>query len=69
MISFPSSPVIGQEYSYNGRTWTWTGSAWRRVINQGQIVSVFTATETLVDLTIAPIPYTVSPGWQSINYV
>ena len=27
-LSFPSSPTIGQTYSYGTRTWTWTGSIW-----------------------------------------
>lgn len=69
MIAFPASPVIGQQYSYNGRTWQWTGDAWRRVVNQGQIVSVFTTPGTLVDLTVTGIPSTVGGAWQSINYV
>lgn len=29
-IDFPSSPSIGQTYVFNGRAWTWNGSAWVR---------------------------------------
>ena len=30
-ISFPSSPALNQQYSYNGRTWKWNGVAWQSV--------------------------------------
>jgi hypothetical protein len=30
-LLFPSTPSIGQQYSYNGRTWQWTGSVWQSV--------------------------------------
>lgn len=28
-ISFPTSPTTNQTYTYEGKTWTWTGSVWR----------------------------------------
>lgn len=27
-IDFPSSPTIGQTYTYNGRSWEWNGEGW-----------------------------------------
>ncbi len=30
-LNFPSSPVIGQQYSYSGKTWEWSGSYWKGV--------------------------------------
>lgn len=27
-IDFPSSPTVGQTYTYQNRTWTWNGTAW-----------------------------------------
>lgn len=30
MIDWPTSPTVGQTYSYNGRTWKWDGAAWQR---------------------------------------
>ena len=27
-ISFPSSPTVGQIYTYGTRSWKWTGTAW-----------------------------------------
>lgn len=27
-INFPSSPFVGQTYSFNGRTWVWNSYAW-----------------------------------------
>ncbi len=28
VINFPSSPTVGQSYTFNGRTWTWNGQGW-----------------------------------------
>lgn len=28
MINFPSSPIIGQEHTENGKTWVWDGARW-----------------------------------------
>jgi hypothetical protein len=30
-IDFPSSPSLGFVYEYNGRSWEWTGVAWKAV--------------------------------------
>ena len=30
-FSFPSSPTAGQQSTQNGRTYSWTGSAWELV--------------------------------------
>jgi len=27
-IDFPTSPVLNEKYTFNGRTWQWNGSAW-----------------------------------------
>lgn len=27
-IDFPASPTVGEEYTYNNRTWTWSGAVW-----------------------------------------
>jgi hypothetical protein len=27
-INFPAEPEVGDEYTYNDRTWTWSGEAW-----------------------------------------
>jgi hypothetical protein len=27
-INFPAEPEVGEEYSYNNRTWTWSGEVW-----------------------------------------
>jgi hypothetical protein len=27
-INFPAEPEVGEEYSYNDRTWTWSGEVW-----------------------------------------
>lgn len=29
-LNFPSSPTIGQVYTSNGNTWSWTGIVWER---------------------------------------
>lgn len=28
-ISFPSSPVLNQQYTFSGRTWVWNGASWQ----------------------------------------
>jgi len=30
-IDFPSSPTVAQTYTYNGQTYTWSGTVWRLV--------------------------------------
>lgn len=27
-INFPAEPEVGEEYTYNNRTWTWSGEVW-----------------------------------------
>lgn len=41
-INFPNSPSLNAIYSYNGRTWTWDGSAWTlvNVFPQSGIITV-----------------------------
>ena len=29
-IDFPTSPTVGQSYTFGTRTWTWDGSGWER---------------------------------------
>lgn len=28
-ISFPTSPVLNDTYTYSGKVWTWNGSVWQ----------------------------------------
>ncbi len=30
-INFPTSPTVGQNYTYNSRTWQWNGEGWQAV--------------------------------------
>lgn len=30
-LNFPSSPIVGQEYTYGGFTWIWNGSSWDKL--------------------------------------
>ena len=34
-LSPPASPTVGQTYTANGRTWSWTGTAWELVAASG----------------------------------
>lgn len=27
-LNFPASPIVGQTYTANGKTWRWNGTAW-----------------------------------------
>jgi hypothetical protein len=31
MITFPSSPTVGQVYTVTGRSWRWNGVGWERI--------------------------------------
>lgn len=68
-IDFPSSPTVGQTYTYGTRTWQWNGSGWERQINAGQTVSVFVSPGVLVELGISALPSTIGAAWGSITYV
>jgi hypothetical protein len=34
-INFPDSPTLNQQFSAQGTTWYWTGSAWRLLVSEG----------------------------------
>jgi len=48
-LSPPASPTVGQTYAANGRTWSWTGSAWELVASAG-------AADSRWDLFLPPAP-------------
>jgi hypothetical protein len=31
-INFPNSPQVNDTYSFDGKTWVWTGNSWKSVI-------------------------------------
>lgn len=67
-IEFPSSPVDGETYTFNSRTWQWTGDAWRRFTNQGQVVTVLVPLGPIVQTDAAS--FLADPGsFRTINYV
>lgn len=69
MIDFPTTPVQGDTYTFNGRTWLWNGSGWERQVNAGQIVSVFVSTNTLVIEEANVLTSADLDNWQEITYV
>jgi hypothetical protein len=36
VLNFPTNPAVNQQYSFGGKTWYWTGDAWR-LLNTGAI--------------------------------
>lgn len=68
-IDFPTGAAIGDTYNYLGRIWQWDGSGWERLINSGQIVSVFVMPGVEVKVEADSIPYTIDGSWHLINYV
>ena len=68
-IDFPSSPFIGQSYIFGNRTWQWNGEGWQRIINAGQIVSVFVLLSPINLDSIAVLPATVDGNFNLVNYV
>ncbi len=69
MIDFPTTPVQGDTYTFNGRTWLWNGAGWERQVNAGQIVSVFVGTNTLVISEANILEAPALDNWQEITYV
>lgn len=66
MIDFPTPISVGQVYTYLARSWVWNGSGWERLLNSGQIVSVFFNP----GLNVSPIgTFTVSEQFTLLNYV
>jgi len=60
-IDFPNNPQVNDTYSYGGKTWQWTGTAWKAVITnpiqgiQGIIgIQGISGTQGIVAATSAP---------------
>jgi len=69
MIDFPTSPVTGQQYTYLGRIWQWSGVGWAQVINQSQIVSVFVPLFPINLHAADALPLLITVTWTQLNYV
>ena len=68
-IDFPSGPVTNQQYTFGARTWIYDGAGWERLINQGQVATVFVAAGPFVDNVLA-LPMAFGMGqWTLLNYV
>jgi hypothetical protein len=67
-MDFPSTPVAGQTYTFASRVWRFDGEGWRRVVNQGQIVSVFTLLQ-YNETSVAALPYPISTSWHLVNHI
>lgn len=39
VLNFPTNPTLNQQYSFGGKTWYWTGDAWR-LLNTGAINNI-----------------------------
>lgn len=68
MIDFPTSPVVGDTYTYNTRTWRWNGDGWERQLNSGQVVAVFVSPGVEV-LESANVQAAIGATWVTLNYV
>lgn len=53
--NFPDNPTVGQEFTVDGRTWTWTGAVWNAVLSIAP--NAFTASDT------APSSPVNGTGW------
>lgn len=68
MIDFPTSPLLGEAYTYVGRTWVWNGDSWERQVNSGQNVSVFTVTGILVTAEVNNLSF-IANDFHQITYI
>lgn len=69
-IDWPSSPTVGQFYSYDTRRWRWNGVGWVFIKNFGQVVAVFTPgteVETLIASPGGAISATFA--WKLLTYI
>lgn len=53
--NFPDNPTLGQQFSIDGRTWTWTGAVWNSVLSETK--DAFTPSDT------PPSPAEDGKGW------
>ena len=60
--SFPPSPTVGQIYTYNGRSWKWSGVQWTAVA-----VSSPTSAPVFVSVSPPPNPIQGSLWYNSAN--
>lgn len=50
-LSFPESPSIGDQYSFNGNTWTWDGQGWTLNFSSSPTLATLTAQNFIGPLT------------------
>lgn len=65
-LSFPASPTVGQQSVQNGRTYSWTGSAWEFAVTSAGGVA---AEDTLLRELLVPSPPTSITAAASGNQV
>jgi len=68
-MDFPASPAVGDAYVFANRTWRYDGQGWQRVVNAGQIVSVFVLLSPINLDSIAVFPALVDGNFHLVNYV
>lgn len=71
-INWPSSPSLLQLYpalvTAGDPQWQWNGSGWQRVMNLGQVVSVFYVFVT-VEEEVSAFPDIVPAPFETFTYV
>lgn len=69
-IDFPFPATTGQQYTFGSRTWQFDGNGWPRLINQGQVSSVFVPLgPVLIQLSIVTLPSYPQAPWSSITHL
>lgn len=69
LFNFPSSPTINQEYTFNGKTWLWNGTAWQiktTTFNGIRTVDTFTGDGTTTNFALSSTP--ASENDVTVNY-
>lgn len=68
-LNFPDSPALNDLYVVGDRRWSYNASGWQKVINSGQVVSVFIVAGPFVDDPLAlPVPLGLA-SFELVNYV
>lgn len=60
---------VGQQIVSGDRIWQWNGIGWAKVINQGQVASVFTPIVSVDITTVFPGWSVASGSWLLTNYI
>jgi hypothetical protein len=71
-IDWPTTPTVGQIYPLivtpGLPQWIWNGEGWQKVLNAGQVVSVFVSLLTNENAVIE-LPQDITGAWTLLTHI